>query len=167
MGNTFYTGSLTPSSGGGGSSYTAGNPIYIDTGNVIKLYYDSAKGLYVSGQSLAVRVDGSTLKFDQSGSLAVDDTTVALKSDLSALRAAVEAQADLITQLFYRVNTLENSINGGNSNLAGTVLPNPSSLMMMSPNSFQGLSLSNPDLEINDLNINSEDNINPDKEEDI
>lgn len=59
--------------GGGGTTYTAADPIYIDNG-VFKLYYDSAKGLALNGQSLAVRVDNSTIGFDTSGQLTLKST---------------------------------------------------------------------------------------------
>ena len=88
------------------TTYTTGDPLYIDTGNVIKLNYDSGKGLYVNGQSLAVRVDGTTIDFDNSGNLSyvgsagpsysagtgiditnntisIDDTVVVTQSDIS------------------------------------------------------------------------------------
>ena len=88
------------------TTYTTGDPLYIDTGNVIKMYYDNSKGLYVNGQSLAVRVDGTTIDFDNSGNLSyvgsagpsysagtgiditndtisIDNTVVATQSDIS------------------------------------------------------------------------------------
>lgn len=66
-------GQLVASGGGGGTSYTAADPIYIDN-NVIKLYYDSSKGLALNNQSLAVRVDDSTIGFDSSGQLTLKAT---------------------------------------------------------------------------------------------
>lgn len=56
--------------GGGGTTYAPGTGIDISAQDVISVKYDSAKGLVADGSgNLGVRVDGSTMDFDNSGNL--------------------------------------------------------------------------------------------------
>ena len=111
------------------TTYTTGDPLYIDTGNVIKMYYDSGKGLYVSGQSLAVRVDGTTIDFDNSGNLSyvgstgpsysagtgiditnntisIDDTVVATQNDISNMVTTDTSQTITASKNFSNIINL-------------------------------------------------------------
>lgn len=51
------------------TTYTPGTAIGISDQNAISVQFDSAKGLAVTGDSLGVRVDGTTIDFDPSGNL--------------------------------------------------------------------------------------------------